>query len=70
MVGATVPEMTRARAGARGGQVDPLLNMAGWIGTNRANAKAASFRGCRLRKLRSLRDMCKEDEAVVDGQLG
>jgi len=64
LVGATDPESTRARAGAAGGQVDPLLNMAGWIGTNWANAKPASFRGQGAHELRNLRDMCKPDEAV------
>jgi hypothetical protein len=45
ILGATERENSRVRAGAWGGQVDPLLNMAQGIGTNRANAKAAIFRG-------------------------
>jgi len=37
------PESARVRAGVEGGDVDPLLNMAPGIGTNRANARPASF---------------------------
>lgn len=60
------PDSTRARAGAVGGDDDPLLNMAATDRHEPGQRQARVFCGFRWPELRSLGGTCNPDEAVVE----